>query len=201
MLAGDGAGPYHGPMSTRRWTWLRGRRDDAVVPPSDTVGADEPRPDVSGLTALLSDIEVAACVVYGRHGLPVQPGHYARSARSGEWRYLSEDLTAEERWEVILAQKPGSGWRFGSLPDLAAQADGPPDVQLASRALRSCHALRVALQSGAVSAVDLETAIRLGETWRELGAPAPAPAPHPVPTSAPKKAARSRAKVRTKPAS
>lgn len=120
---------------------------------------------LGALSALLSEIEAAACAVYGRHGLPVQPGHYARSNRTGEWRYLSENLTAEERWALVLAQKPGSGWRFGSLPDIGDRADASEEVREASLILRSCHQLRTSAAAGAASASDLETAVRLGAAW------------------------------------
>ncbi|CAN5227634.1 hypothetical protein BH10PSE2_BH10PSE2_17040 [soil metagenome] len=119
---------------------------------------------------LLSEIETAACAVYAHHGLPDRPGHYARSPRSRTWRFLSDDLTAEERFSVVLAQKDGSKWRFGSLPDLGDQEDSPPDLRRAAQVLRSCQRLRARLAETGLPSLgeDLETAIGLGAAWRQL---------------------------------
>jgi len=177
-------------MITRLRALLNARRGEAAVVEDEEVAAEAEGANqaaLGALSALLSEIEAAACAVYGRHGLPVQPGHYARSNRTGEWRYLSENLTAGERWELVLAQKPGSGWRFGSLPDIGDRADASEEVREASLILRSCHQLRTSSAAGAASASDLEAAIRLGAAWGRAEA---APAEGAPAGPAPKKAVR-----------
>ncbi len=162
-------------MIHNRWRWPGARRPVPTASPEES-SPPEVYPSELSLFSLLSEMEAAACAVYARHGLPVEPGHYALSARTGDWRYLADTLTAEERWALVLAQKPGSGWRFGALPDLGDQGDSPPEVQRAARILKSCDQIRARVRSGA-SAADFEMAIRLGadriEPEREQAAPPP----------------------------
>lgn len=124
------------------------------------------------ISLLLSEIEASACAIYARHGLPDRPGHYARSQQTKVWRFLSDTLTAEERWAMVVAQRPGSAWRFGTLDDLGDQPDNPPEVRRAAWMLNQCRTLRARLRQGggASLAEDLETAIRLGSEWREIEA-------------------------------
>lgn len=165
-------------MTSIRWRWPGARRPVPTASPEEPPPSPEVDPSEISLLALLSEMEAAACAVYARHGLPVQPGQYALSAKTGDWRYLAEALTAEERWALVLAQKPGSGWRFGTLPSLADLEDSPPEVQRAARVLKACDQIRARVRGGA-SAADLEMAIRLGvdglEPEREQAAPPPKP--------------------------
>lgn len=119
---------------------------------------------------MLAGIEAAACEVYARHDLPSLPGHYARSPKAKGWRFLSETLTAEERWALVLAQKDGSLWRFGSLEDMGDHPDSPLEVRHAAEAMRACHSLRARLNEDDKSDLEeiLETAIRLGAAWRQM---------------------------------
>ena len=184
-------------MTSLRWTWpgVRNRAsvtrlDDPPSPPDfDPIDAD---PSHASLTSLLDEIEASACAVYRRHDLPTAPGQYARSAKTGQWRYLSDSLTAEERWALVLAQKPGSGWRFASLPDLGDQTDGPADLRLASRVLRACHHLRARMKQDTPSDEALEMSIRLGADWLQLQSGSISSKP------AAKKAARTRSKPKPK---
>ena len=161
----------------RRWApggGRRGARPDqaaSAVPdvwasvPSEIERAETP------ISQMLSRIEADACAVYVRHGLPDRPGQYARSPRT-EWRFLADHLTVEERWALVDAQRPGSGWRFGSLADLGAADDNPPEVRRASEVLRACAQLRARLtEGGGGLSEDLETAVRLGAAWETLAAP------------------------------
>lgn len=140
---------------------------------------------------LLSQVEASACAVYAHHGLPDRRGHYARSPKSETWRFLSDELTAEERWSLVTAQRPGSGWRFGTLEDLGNQPDNPPDVRRAAKMLRNCRKLRARLAEGGSPSLgeELEAAIRLGSEWRQLDAASHAHTPHsePLRLSIPKK--------------
>lgn len=164
-------------MSSIRWRWPGARRSVPTASPEASSPAEADLSELS-LFSLLSEMEAAACAVYARHGLPDQPGEYALSASTGDWRYLADTLTAEERWALVLAQKPGSGWRFGALPDLGDQGDSPPEVQSAARVLKACDQIRARVRGGA-SAADAEMAIRLGadgiELEREQAAPPPKP--------------------------
>ncbi|CAN5226404.1 hypothetical protein BH09PSE1_BH09PSE1_15980 [soil metagenome] len=160
------------------WKWpgwkSRRRQDRAEIALIEDPWAAAPRTEreETSVSLMLSDIEAAACAVYARHGLPDRPGHYARSPKSRAWRFLSETLTAEERFALVLAQKDGSKWRFGSLENLGDQADSPPDLRRAAEVLRSCHRLRARLaETGSPSlGEDLEAAIGLGAAWRQLDA-------------------------------
>jgi hypothetical protein len=152
-----------------------GRDSEAAVAldPWSAVPADVPR-EATPISALLAEIEAGALATYAAHGLPDQKGHYARSAKSPQWRFVSETLTAEERWALVTAQKPGSTWRFGALEDLGDQADSPPDLQRAGRILRACRQLRTRLAEGGLGlGEDLEAALRLGVEWQALQAEPP----------------------------
>ena len=180
-------------MTSIRWRWPGARRPVPTAPP-EASPPPEVDPSEISLLALLAEMEAAARAVYARHGLPVEPGQYARSAKTGDWRYLADALTAEERWALVLAQKPGSGWRFGALPDRGAQDSSPAEVQRAARILRSCDHIRVRVRRGA-SAADLEMAIRLGADGIELERDQAAPPPKPRR----RKAAQSRSKAKPQP--
>jgi len=161
---------------------------------------------------LLSEIEGSACAVFARHGLPDRPGHYAYSPTADSWRFLAEDLTAEERWSLVNAQRAGSGWRFGTLEDLGDQPGNPAEVRHAAEMLRACRLLRVRLDQGggAALAEALEAALGLGVRWRAVSEPRgetpvpPAPVtppPHsePLRLSVPAKPRASRRKPRANP--
>jgi hypothetical protein len=166
------------------WRWPRqlgrlrppGRFDesDAAEDPFDAAlaGVSVRNADLgeTPLSPLLSEIEASASAVFARHGLPDRLGHYAHSPKVEGWRFLSETLTAEERWSLVNAQREGSGWRFGTLEDLLDQPDRPAPVRQAADLLRLCRRLRgaVASSTSAAPAEDLEAAIRLGAAWRDL---------------------------------
>ena len=164
-------------MSSIRWRWPGARRPVPTASPEASPPAEADPSEVS-LLALIAEMEAAARAVYARHGLPVEPGQYARSAKTGDWRYLADTLTAEERWALVLAQKPQSGWRFGALPDLGDQDGNPAEVQRAARILRSCDQIRSRVRSGAAAA-GIEAAIRLGTDWFELTREPASPPPKP----------------------
>lgn len=184
----------------------RGRRRSAETPIVDPwASAPEASERIeSPISQLLSEVEAAACAVYARHGLPDQPGHYAHARSSEAWRFLSHELTAEERWALVTAQRPGSGWRFGTLEDLGDQDDSPPEVRRAARMLRNCRKLRMRLAEGGSPSLgdELEAAIRLGSEWRGLDASNRPVAPNadPLRLMLPKKT-RSPRKPRAKPTS
>lgn len=120
---------------------------------------------------LLDEVEAAALSVYRSHGLPTQIGQYARSARSKAWKFVAEELNAEERWALFLANDSGKGWRFSSLEDLGLmEAGGSSELRKASDLLTACRTLRASLAGrGTTSrADDIETAIRLGSEWRMI---------------------------------
>ncbi|WGM45604.1 hypothetical protein KOAAANKH_00467 [Brevundimonas sp. NIBR10] len=182
------------------WAWPGSRRRRAEASPIDPWEAAPRRervPDDTPAARLLSEIEAGALAVYAAHDLPTRPGQYARSPRATGWRYLADDLTAEERWALVLAQKDGSGWRFGSLEDIGDQPDSPPDLKEASLMLRDCHTLRTRLaeRSGPDFANDVETAIDLGMAWRQLQLSPPRSVEVRIaPPAKPKKPRKSRAK-------
>jgi hypothetical protein len=121
--------------------------------------------------ALLDEIEASAIETYRLHGLPTRLGQYARSRRGKQWKFVAETLTAEERWELFLANDSRKGWRFASLEELGAQdPDGPSDLRKAADLLTACRSLRLSLggRSTTSSAEDIETALRLGSDWRVI---------------------------------
>ena len=138
-------------------------RAEAAVSQTSTPIRDRP------LLLQFAEIEAAAIEVYAEHGLPVRPGHYARSSKQAKWRFLAEHLTAEERWEFALVQRRGAKWRFGALEDLGSGPDCPERVQVAARSLATLRHLRGRL--GTVAGTldeDLHAAMQLGADWRRL---------------------------------
>lgn len=174
---------------------------EAIPDPWSNAPSD-PERETTPIHALLDEIEAAGRAVYAAHGLPDQPGHYARSARSPHWRFVSETLTAEERWALVTAQKPGSGWRFGALEDLGDQPDSPPDLKRAAGLLRACRQLRGRLAEAAYGlGEDLEAALRLGVEWTTLTSETPAEVqPQGLPEPRPDEADPSSATPAPKPA-
>jgi hypothetical protein len=159
-----------------RWPRIPGWRQSHR--PADAQEPADPWPSATDaiervetpINLLLSEIEAVACAVYARHGLPNQPGEYARSPKTRQWRFLSDDLNVEERWALVLAQRQGSGWRFGSLADLGDDEDSPPDLRQAAQILRSCRQLRAGLAARGQSdpGEDMQLAIELGAAWSRL---------------------------------
>jgi len=145
----------------------RGLRNASLEAPS----VDQARPDEvfeqGAFESLLREVEQEALQIYLRHGLPTQPGQYAKSPKSQAWRFIDAMLSAEERWALLLANP---GWRFSGLEDLGAHHGGPPEVAAAARLLARCRDLRAKVRSGGalLSVDDLEAAIRLGVEWRSL---------------------------------
>lgn len=117
----------------------------------------------ASLDALLGRIESVALDLYRSAGLPVRQGHYGRSPRARRWKFISERLTVEERWELALANP---GWRFATLDAIGGDSDDP-DVTRAARLLADCKALRAGLNPFP-DATALEAAIRVGSEWRLL---------------------------------
>jgi len=136
-------------------------------------------PVATSLSLLLSEIEEAALAAYGAHGLPTHPGQYARSHKGKGWRFLANDLTVEERWALVLAQREGSRWRFGALHDLGSGSDNPEAVRQAAAILKSCHLLQSRLDEARSPDLGeaIEAAIGLGSAWRQMTNPAEPPLP------------------------
>jgi hypothetical protein len=67
------------------------RGDEQAAVPSDALSDG-----VDSLLAEIAAIEAAACDVYGRHGLPAQPGQYRRQGENGGWEKLGDQLTPAE---------------------------------------------------------------------------------------------------------
>lgn len=144
-----------------------GRRSSAVSPAGQASERTEANASTADLLSLLQAIETAAGRVYGRNGLPQQPGHYRRSADSDAWERLADALTPAEKWALISA--PDSGhWRYSAYEALGEASDIPA-VRHASALLAACQGLRQRLsERSAISAQDLADSIRLGEAWRRL---------------------------------
>lgn len=143
------------------------RRSDA---PSGVIGDDKPETtaSVGELLSLLQAIETAAGQVYGRHGLPQQPGHYRRPAEGGAWMALGDALSPADRWSLIRAAPADERWRYSAYEGLGARSDIPV-VRQASALLAACQGLRQRLAERAlISPQDLADSIRLGEAWRRL---------------------------------
>ena len=123
---------------------------------------------VESLLAEVAAIEAAACEVYGRHGLPAQPGQYRRRGDDGVWERLSDRLSPAEKWALIQTAPPEEGWRFASLDGLGARSS-VPEVRRAAAVLAACAGLRQRLtEAEPISPQDLADAIRLGAAWRHL---------------------------------
>lgn len=123
--------------------------------------------------------------VYGRHGLPQQPGHYRRPAEGGAWEPLGGQLSPAEKWSLINSLD-GTRWRYAAHEALGATSDVAV-VRQASAILAACQGLRQRLvEQTLISHQDLADAIRLGDAWRRLDednddAPSPATPPHRLP--------------------
>lgn len=146
------------------------RRDDRA----DSRAAAAERPGVTpaeGVDSLLVELvhmEAAAAEVYGRHGLPDQPGQYRRRGEAGAWEKVADRLTPAEKWAMIEAAPREEGWRFASLEHLGVRSD-IPEVRQAAAVLAACRGLRQRLTAEApISPQDLADAIRLGASWRRL---------------------------------
>lgn len=143
------------------------RRPDASVKEAQG-GRPEAVTTADGLLALLRTIEAAAGRVYGRYGLPQQPGHYRRPADSPVWEPLSDRLSPAEKWDLVQASPDGARWRYAAYEALGAHSDLPA-VRQASALLAACQGLRQRLAERAViTPQDLADSIRLGEAWRGL---------------------------------
>ncbi|CAN5330628.1 hypothetical protein BH10PSE2_BH10PSE2_07480 [soil metagenome] len=123
------------------------------------------------LLELIDEIEATALGVYAAHELPTAKGHYAWSKKKTRFRFLAEELTAEERWALILANSANADWQFGSLDQLGASAtEAFPSLREASRLLVECRALRLEVtRGGSLGSMEiLERAVRVGADWKEL---------------------------------
>jgi hypothetical protein len=145
------------------------RRDDRggeqAVVPSDALSDG-----VDSLLAEVAAIEATACDVYGRHGLPAQPGQYRRQGENGAWEKLGDQLTPAEKWAMIQAAPSEEGWRFASLDSIGARST-TPEIRHASAVLAACRGLRQRLTDAEpITPQDLADAIRLGAAWRRLDA-------------------------------
>lgn len=157
----------------RESTWLRltrairGEPDVAPRPVLD-VTPDFSAP-VKQILEQLDEIEAVALGIYASHGLPTQPGQYARSPDNPRWKFIGKTLTAEERWKLALELGSTKGWRFCSLDELWIE-DGqtPTLLSQASLMLSACRRLKQSLTAGfgARHAEDIQTALRLGADWR-----------------------------------
>ncbi|AYG94311.1 hypothetical protein D8I30_03255 [Brevundimonas naejangsanensis] len=148
------------------------RRDDhasrAAAPERPGRSPDE---GVDSLLVEIAAMEAAAAGVYGRHGLPDQPGQYRQRGREGAWEKVADDLTPAEKWAMIEAAPPKEGWRFASLEHLGARSR-IAEVRQAAALLTACRGLRARLTEEApISPQDLADAIRLGASWRRLSNP------------------------------
>jgi len=134
--------------------------------------AAPPGEGVDSLLAEIAAMETAAAEVYGRHGLPNQPGQYRRRGDDdGAWEKVADRLAPAEKWAMIHATQPEDGWRFASLERLGARSD-IPEVRQAAAVLAACRGLRQRLtEAAAISPQDLADAIRLGAAWRRLTDP------------------------------
>jgi len=161
--------------------WLRQPRANSRQGPDVAMQSESSEMDRgtnlgdTSLDRMLGEIEATACTVYARHGLPDRLGSYARSPKTGTWRFLSESMTAEERWALVLAQKDSSAWRFGLLHDVGDDGANPLELRGAAQVLRLCHQMRSDLGSlGRLGLSEtLEAAINLGAAWRDLRGDSP----------------------------
>lgn len=153
--------------STSRLRVRFGRSRFTDPPAGPASGSEDANASTADLLSLLQAIEAAAGRVYGRHGLPQQPGHYRRPADSDAWERLEDALTPAEKWALVSA--PDSvHWRYSTYEALGSAADAP-DVRHASALLAACQGLRQRLsERSAISVQDLADSIRLGEAWRRL---------------------------------
>jgi hypothetical protein len=118
------------------------------------------------IVGLLDEIEATALAIYAAFDLPIVPGHYARSPRSKRWKFITDDLTPEERWALALANP---GWRFSTMESLGDH--DAPELQRAAQLLADCRRLR----DCSTDREELEAAIRLGAEWRALQHATPKP--------------------------
>lgn len=152
----------------------RDDRDDGRAAASGPPAA--PGEGVASLLAEVAAMEAAAAEVYGRYGLPDQPGHYRRRGDEGAWEKVADRLTSAEKWTLIQAAPPEDGWRFASLERLGAQSE-VAEVRQAAAVLGACRGLRQRLtEATPITPQDLADAVRLGASWRRLSAPDAIPA-------------------------
>ncbi|MBX9616326.1 MAG: hypothetical protein K2X25_12080 [Caulobacteraceae bacterium] len=119
---------------------------------------------------VMAEVEALALRIYGAHDLPTRPGHYRRGPDAGTWVYLGEQVDPDLRWAMVLEMPPEAGWRYATLEDIGRFPGAPADLRAASELLATCRHLksRLAGREPGHPGDDLETAIRLGASWRGL---------------------------------
>lgn len=119
---------------------------------------------------MMAEVEALALRIYGEHDLPTRPGHYRRGPDTGAWVFLGDHVDPELRWAMVLEMPPEAGWRYATLEDIGRFPGAPDDLRAASDLLATCRHLksRLAGREPGNPGDDLETAIRLGASWRGL---------------------------------
>lgn len=139
-----------------------------AVPVNLPEAIENPLP--AAIPTLLDRIEASALEIYALHGLPTAAGEYARRPRGKTWTFLGDRLTAEQKWDLVLAGQSARGWRFSALEDLGAHEGRSVELTMASQMLQTSKALRTAIRERAV--VDLNdsilAALQLGAEWKML---------------------------------
>ena len=121
------------------------------------------------LAEALRRLRKPAVLAYAAHGLPLEPGFYARRMRGWRWTRLSDDLTAEERMDLLL-NPPGSGLRVTRWEDLGERtAPNWPDLVDASRLLRAISRIEARVADGDDGLIaDLRLALGVGALAQNL---------------------------------
>lgn len=164
----------------------------APQPVFDAEQSGQPAVDRSRVLDRLAAVEAAALDIYAANGLPVLAGQYAKAPQGHRWTFIGADLSAQQRWSMVLEEGSTKGWRFRSLEQLGAE-DEPEGSTLsrASEMLVACRRLRTTLATASPSlADDIEAALELGAWWEHRRASAADSVAEAKPGRKPKRRAR-----------
>ena len=146
--------------------WLRAWGAGRSEKPSRSILQNEDLPVLpDSLRSQISTVEAAALAVYARHGLPTDAGGYVRRGAAGTpWEKLPDGLSIEDKWALMEAAPPGSGWRYADRSCLGRQSD-IAELRQASLLLSACAGLTARLEGRMpTTPQDVADALQLGAT-------------------------------------
>ena len=137
------------------------------------ITGDEPASGVIDLSSLLDAIEALAGRIYADHGLPSQKGHYRRSGDGAGWDMISSQLTAAEKFDLILSAPDQSRYHYAAHDRLGAKHESPL-VRQAAALLAASRGIQHKLNTqSAFTAQSLADCIRMGALYQSLAARIP----------------------------
>lgn len=148
-------------------------RKRASADASQAEARPDSQADTEALNTLFDAIEDLAQRLYGAHGLPDRSGHYQRSDEDNSWSLISETLTPDQKFDLVLSAPKGERRHYAAYERLGAEHPNA-DVRKAAALLSASRELRQQLRHGGV--LDSQTlcdAIRLGAIYQDLASGRP----------------------------